>query len=112
MALAVEEVLQAGAAGLAGVAALGQLGQLHLVADENEIPGREPDGDRVREGELSGLVDDDVIELAGQLFPAEDPRGAADEDRPVAQDPGRVLGLDGLDRAALRQRLLVAPLTL
>ena len=100
--LPVEEVLQAGSAGVAGVVALGHLGELHLVADENEIAGREPDGHRVRQGELSGLVDDEVVEPAAELLPAEGPRGAADQDRPVAQDAGRILGLDRLDRAALR----------
>ena len=40
--VAVEEVLQAGEAGVARVAALGRLGELHLVADEDQVPGREP----------------------------------------------------------------------
>ena len=100
--LPVEEVLQAGAAGIPGVVALGHLGELHLVADENQIAGREPHGYRVREGELSGLVDDEVVEPATERFPAEGPRGTADQDRPVTQNAGRIPGLDRLDWTALR----------
>ena len=38
--VAVEHVLEAGEPGLAGVAALGRLGELHLVADQDQVPGR------------------------------------------------------------------------
>ena len=58
MALAVEQVLEAGEAGVAGVVALGHLGELHLVADEDQVAGGLADGDRVGEGDLAGLVDE------------------------------------------------------
>ena len=65
--VAVEEVLEAGEAGLAGVAALGRLGELHLVADEDQVAGGLADGDGVGEGDLAGLVDEQVVERARQL---------------------------------------------
>ena len=37
--VAVQQVLEAGEPGLAGMAALGRLGELHLVADEDQVPG-------------------------------------------------------------------------
>ena len=55
------------------------LGELHLVADQDEVARRQADGDRVGERDLAGLVDEQVVEPAGQLLAAEEPGGAADE---------------------------------
>ena len=45
-----------------------RLGELHLVADQDQVPGREADRDRVGEGDLAGLVDEEVVEAPGQLL--------------------------------------------
>lgn len=65
--VAIEQVLEAGEAGVAGVAALDGLGELHLVADEDQVPGRLADGDRVGERDLAGLVHEQVVEPAGEI---------------------------------------------
>ena len=77
----VQQVLEAREAGLAGMAALHRLAELHLVAHQDQVPGRKAHGDRVRQGDLPRLVDEEVVERAGQLLAAEDPRGAADQHR-------------------------------
>ena len=98
MAWPCEQVLEAGEAGVAGVAALDRLGELHLVADEDQVPGRESDGDRVGERDLAGLVDEEVVEPAlASSCTAEDPGGAADEHAAVAERAGHVLRLELLD---------------
>ena len=83
--MAVQQVLEAREAGVAGMGALARLGELHLVADQDQVPGREADGDRVGERDLAGLVDEEVVELAIQLRPAEDPGRAADQHAALAE---------------------------
>src|SRR5439155_12712805 len=102
------EILQAGEPALAGMAAPAGLGELHLVADEDQVPGRETDGDGVRQRDLARFVDEDVVEAALQLLPAKCPRGAADQYGPVAKDARRCRRGDSPDWAPLWQRLLVS----
>ena len=87
---------------------LRHLGELHLVSDENQVASGLAHGHRIRERYLAGFVDEQVVELPRQVLPAEDPRCAAHEDGAVAEDADVVLRLDGTDRAARRERLLVA----
>jgi hypothetical protein len=64
-----------------GMQGLAHLRQLLRVAEQQQVAGRHGDGDRRRERELPGLVDDEQVELAacdaGGI--AEVPGGAADD---------------------------------
>ena len=86
-----EQVLQAGLSGLARMTPLDRLGQLHLIADQYQVPGRWSDCDRIRQRDLAGLIDEQVVELSLQLLSAEDPGGPADQNRPVASTPATSL---------------------
>ena len=83
------------------VPALGHLRQLLRVAEEQQVPGRRRHRDRVREGELPGLVDDEQVEPAvgDPVAAGEVPLGAADD------EAARLPGVERDRVLALRQRL-------
>ncbi len=86
---------------------LGDLGELHLVADEDEVAGGEAHRDGVGEGDLAGLVDDEVVEAAGQLLAAEEPGGPADEARAGVESAGHLVVLEDPDDAVLHQLVVL-----
>ena len=53
-----------------GGCALGHLGELHRVAEQDDVPRRRPDGERVRERHLARLVDEQIVHGAVELGPA------------------------------------------
>ena len=74
-----EEMLEHGHAGALRVDALRDLGELEGIAQEDHVPRGCAHGERVSERDLSGLVDDEVIELPIQLGPREEPGRAGEE---------------------------------
>ena len=102
------------------VRALGGLGELLRVADEHEVAGRPGDGQDVGERELSGLVDDEVVEAAGEVGPGEEPRRSGDDvdralvegvdERGVVGDPLHVVVLEDLVGLGLLRHPDPAPL--
>ena len=74
-----EQPVEAGEAGGAGMRALHHLRQLARVADEHDVAGAAAHGEQVGEPDLPGLVDDERVEGARELGPAEVEGGAADD---------------------------------
>jgi hypothetical protein len=58
------------------------LGQLHWIANQHEILGAGRRGNRIRQRDLSGLVDEQEVESFSMLLAREEPRGAADKGPP------------------------------
>ena len=58
---------------LAGMDGLGRLAQLHLVADEDDVPSRDTHRDDVRHRYLTGLVDEQVIEMLVESLMGKEP---------------------------------------
>lgn len=81
--VAVEEVLEGGAAGAHRVGALRRLGQLLRVAQEDDVVRRRAHGHQVGERHLPGLVDHEHVDGADHGVAGEEPRRAGhDVDRP------------------------------
>ena len=72
--------------------ALHHLRQLARIADEHDVARAAPHGEQVGEPDLPGLVDDQRVEGALELRPAEVEGGAADH---VGGPPGAVVGAGG-----------------
>ena len=98
-----EEIGEARLAALAGVLSLRRLGELHLVAHEDQVARRHPGGDGVGEGHLTGLVDEEVVERADHLRPAEEPGGATDDAGRRCHGIGRLRRIEQTHCAAHRQ---------
>ena len=93
--LATQQVLEAGAARLGGVGALARRGQLHLVAEQHEAVRRARSANQVCERQLSRLVHQQHVDLAG-----EGPRRAADES--TSSSSGSPLSADALATRSTR----------
>ena len=83
-----EQPVEAGEAGVARMRALHHLRQLARVADQHDVAGAAPHRQQVGEPDLPRLVDDQRVEGALELRPAEQEGGAAD-DVGVAAAPRR-----------------------
>ena len=81
-----EQPVEAGEAGGAGMRALHHLRQLARVADQHDVAGAAAHGEQVGEPDLPGLVDDERVEGARELGPAEVEGGAADHVRAAPED--------------------------
>ena len=94
-----EQPVEAGEAGGARMRALHHLRQLARVADQHDVAGAAPHRQQVGEPDLPRLVDDQRVEGALELRPAEVEGGAADDvgGRASARSSVR---RDPLDRAA------------
>ena len=87
--------------------ALGDLRELHLVADQDEVAGGLPDSDGVRERELAGLVDEDVVKGAGQLLPTQEEGRTTDHAGAAGSGAGYVVVLQFADDALSHQLVVV-----
>src|SRR5207244_4066884 len=74
-----EQMLQHRCSGIPGVHALRDLAELKRIAEQHEIAGRNSDRERVRERDLTGLVDEQVVQGPIHFLPGEEPRSAGDE---------------------------------
>ena len=94
-----EQPVEAGEPGIPRMRALHHLRQLARVADQHDVAGASPHRQQVGEPDLPRLVDDQRVEGALELRPAEKEGGAAD-DIGVAQRRG-VVPRNPLDRAVV-----------
>ena len=99
-----DQVPEHGGAATRGVRPLDDLVELLRVADEHDVPRRRAHRERVRERNLPGLVDEEVVERGVVLGPREEPGGARGE---VAAGARRRV-LDARDVRALVLRLGIA----
>ncbi len=85
--------------------ALDRLAELHLVAEQDEVAGARAHRDQVRDGDLAGLVDEEVVERLVELGAREEPRRAGDE----LEIAGRhvLVRLDVLDERAVEASVFV-----
>ena len=58
---------------------LGDLRELKRIAQEDQVAGRRAHRQRVGERDLAGLVDDEVVERAVQVWPREEPGRSGEE---------------------------------
>ena len=66
--LVAEQEVQNRQAGLARMDALNRLAELHLVADQHDVASGGPHRNDVRNRNLTGLVDEQVIEMPVESF--------------------------------------------
>ena len=98
-----EQVLEHRAPALAGMDALRDLRELQRVAEQHERPRARAQRERVRERDLAGLVDEEVVELPVELLAREEPGGAREEVVRRRSTNGSTSVL-ALDRARSRRR--------
>ena len=85
----------------AGCDGLRDLGELERIAEENQVAGGGAHRERVRQGDLAGLVQDEIVQRAVELLAGEEPGRAGEElDVGAGGLEGRVV-LVGLDELAL-----------
>ena len=107
--LVAEQVLEHRGSGVPGVNALRDLGELERVAEQDEVAGGRADRERVRERDLAGLVDEQVVERLVHVLLGEEPGGAGDELHVLGRREVVVV-VGALDEVAVELRLLVPPL--
>ena len=74
-----EQMLQHGVADVQRLSPLTDLRELGWVAEQHHIFGAGRNRERVGERDLSGLVDEQIVELTGQLLAREQPARSAGE---------------------------------
>ena len=77
--MALEQVIESGAAAFAGVCALDRLGELHLVAHEDDRLGGSSHCYQVSKRDLPGLVHKEHVAAGHQVWPSKRPGRAADD---------------------------------
>jgi hypothetical protein len=94
----IQQMFERRTAGPPWVATLERLRELHLVADQDHIPGAHTHRDRVGERDLARLVDKQVIDLLIQFLSCEQPSGSGDQ---IVSAVGRFAVVGGVlnDRA-------------
>ena len=86
-----EHVLEHARPATPGMDGLGDLRELERVAEQDEVPRRAGGGERIGQGQLARLVDDQHVDrCAAHVRAGEQPRGAGDEVE-VARGAGRVV---------------------
>ena len=89
------------APGARRVHGLRDLGELERIAEENQVAGGGAHRERVRQGDLAGLVQDEIVQRAVELLAGEEPGGAGEElDVGAGGLEGRVVVV-GLDELAV-----------
>ena len=74
-----EQVLENGGARARRVHALRDLGELERIAQEDEVAGARPHRERIRQGDLPRLVDDEIVQRAVEPLAGEEPGGPREE---------------------------------
>lgn len=87
--------------------ALDRLGELHRIADQHDVARARAGSDEVGQRHLSGLVDEQIVELLVVLVAGEQPRRAADQRQ--AAEAGIVIVL-GDSNAGVSQGFAVVAL--
>jgi hypothetical protein len=84
-----EQVLERAATARSRVRRLGDLWELERVAEQQQVPRRPASGERVSEGELTSLInDEDVNGLRREIVAREGPRRAGDKGVRGVRVPG------------------------
>jgi hypothetical protein len=94
-AVTIDEVLETGKPALAGMASLKRLRKLHRVADEDDVMRAAAHRENIGQGDLSGLIDEEVVE-GRRVIAREMPGGGTYDVR--SPDLGRIIFGDGNDR--------------